>query len=454
MTEPTWALVLRAVQSLGAGGVSFTREALVGEVQRLDPRRETGTIGPVVQGMTANAPGGSTSPCGTPLLRVARGVYQLATASDSDPDAGPHAMPVEPARQAGPDQLSADVVLVGCVKSKLPGTAPARDLYTSPLFRRRRAYAEQSGRPWFILSSRWGLVAPDEPIAAYDLYLGDQTADYRAAWGAFVVEQLHAHLGPLRGRTVEVHAGHHYRAAIDPPLRAHGATPTNPVPALGIGQTLAWYDTVINVTPSDPTPCPTPVASTSTTGPPRPDDGLPDGPIESLSTRLVDPAARLTPAQLLAQDPAQLATPGLYTWWVDEHGAHDLSHGADLTIHPGLIYAGLAGATRWPSGRRSRNTLWSRLAGMHLGGRAEFSTFRRTLAALLRGPLAMTHEDDDTLTHWMHDHLQVTPVPVHDPDTLGRIEEAILQRLDPPLNLRGMPTTPLRDIIRTRRRSS
>lgn len=42
---------------------------------------------------------------------------------------------------------------------------------------------------------------------------------------------------------------------------------------------------------------------------------------------------------------------------------------------------------------------------------------------------------------WTDDDLQVRPVRVEDPATLGRIEEAVLLRLDPPLNLRGMPAT-------------
>jgi GIY-YIG catalytic domain len=72
---------------------------------------------------------------------------------------------------------------------------------------------------------------------------------------------------------------------------------------------------------------------------------------------------------------------------------------------------------------------------MHLGGRAEFSTFRRTLAALLGGSLQLTSEDDPHLSEWINDHLQVTPVVVENADALGRLEECVLQRLDPPLGL-------------------
>jgi hypothetical protein len=119
-----------------------------------------------------------------------------------------------------------------------------------------------------------------------------------------------------------------------------------------------------------------------------------------------------------------------------------------LPVEPGLIYAGLAGATRWPSGKRSTTPCGPPLAGMHLGGPTEFSTFRRTLAALLRGPLSLTSEDDPRLSAWISDHLQVTPVVVENADTLGRLEESVLQRLDPPLNLQGMTPTPLGARIR------
>jgi len=56
--------------------------------------------------------------------------------------------------------------------------------------------AERAQCPWFILSSRWGLVAPEEVVASYDLYLGDQSQAYRRAWAEFVVAQLVAAVGP------------------------------------------------------------------------------------------------------------------------------------------------------------------------------------------------------------------------------------------------------------------
>jgi hypothetical protein len=478
-TEPTWRLVLDAARRLGSGGRSFTREALLREVQRMDPGRGDGTIGPTLQGMTVNASGGPPSPCGTPLRRVERGVYRLVdparepgTSTPSPPRVTPRPSPsTQPAMTTTSRRsvVGADVVLVGCVKTKLPHAAPARDLYTSPLFRGRRRYAELTRRPWFIVSARWGLLAPEEVVATYDMYLGDQPPAYRWAWAEFVVAQLQSAMGPLNGLTVELHAGADYRSALEDLLRAHGAIPVNPVPSGGLGEILSWYAHSTETSPArgeDLNPNDTDDAGTEDPaedragdeddqpaervgmGRPMAESSAGDPSPEHLVSLLTDSARRLRPEQLLDTHRRTLAAPGLYSWWVDDAGAADLTAGADLPIEPGLIYAGLAGATRWPSGKRSTNTLWSRLTGMHLGGRAEFSTFRRTLAALLRTSLSLTSEDDPSLSTWIRDHLQVTPVVVEDADALGRLEESVLQPLDPPLNLQGMTPTPLRARIK------
>jgi GIY-YIG catalytic domain-containing protein len=81
---------------------------------------------------------------------------------------------------------------------------------------------------------------------------------------------------------------------------------------------------------------------------------------------------------------------------------------------------------------------------MHLGGAAEFSTFRRTLAAILRSVLDLDGEDDPRLSAWINARLSVIALAVPDADHLGDIETAVLSILDPPLNLRGRPPTPIR----------
>jgi hypothetical protein len=90
---------------------------------------------------------------------------------------------------------------------------------------------------------------------------------------------------------------------------------------------------------------------------------------------------------------------------------------------------------------------------MHLAGAAEFSTFRRTLAAILGTVLGMTGEDDPQLSTWIDAHLRIIAAPVPDPDQLGHIETTVLERLDPPLNLQGRQRSPVRRQLTALRRS-
>jgi hypothetical protein len=160
----------------------------------------------------------------------------------------------------------------------------------------------------------------------------------------------------------------------------------------------------------------------------------------------------VTPREFVNKRPEGTGSPGLYSWWVDGEGASDLSRGLGHPEIAGLIYAGLAGATRWPSGRKSQNTLWSRIVTMHLGGNHEFSTFRRTLGSVLAHAAGKEKIDEAALTSWMHDHLRVIAVPFEDADSLEQLESAVLERLDPPLNLQGMPASAARASLKELRR--
>lgn len=327
------------------------------------------------------------------------------------------------------------LLLIGCVKEKLAVPAAARDLYVSPLFKREREYAERAGLPWFILSAEHGLVVPDEWHSPYERYLPDAPPSFRRAWGVWVVERLELLTGSLDGRTIEVHAGTTYVDALRGPLSGKGASVYEPLAGLRMGQRLAWYGAQLD--PADERAAPA---------------ADPHIAVDGFRQHLTDDSEATTPGEFLARGPADLRVPGLYSWWVDPAGAADLSAGLRLSLAPGLIYAGLAGATRWPSGRRSSNTLWSRISGMHLGGRHEFSTFRRTLGAILANARHEQEIDEARLTEWMHDHLKVIAVPFEDADTLGKLEGDVLSRLDPPLNLQGMTPTAIRRRLRELRR--
>lgn len=137
-------------------------------------------------------------------------------------------------------QVAPDVVLVGCVKSKLDHGAPAKDLYISDYFHKMRAYAEGAGVPWLILSAEHGLVGPEDWVEPYERYLPDTSREYRRAWGRTVATQLTEAIGQLDGVVVDIHAGAAYVESADAALRPLGAVVVDQLKGLSFGRRLSW----------------------------------------------------------------------------------------------------------------------------------------------------------------------------------------------------------------------
>ena len=128
--------------------------------------------------------------------------------------------------------------LIACCSAKLAHAAPARDLYTSDLFRKSVAYVEARGEPWAVLSALHGVVAPDTMLEPYNVTLLSMTREQRAVWGAFAADALWR----FDDRAFVFLAGATYR---DPMMeaqiwRARGYRATSPMVGLGIGEQKAW----------------------------------------------------------------------------------------------------------------------------------------------------------------------------------------------------------------------
>ena len=178
----------------------------------------------------------------------------------------------------------------------------------------------------------------------------------------------------------------------------------------------------------------------------------------------LDASPALVPASEWPAGAESLDRPGLFAFWVDEAGAADLARGLDLPFEAGRILVGQAGATRWPSGRVNSDTLGDRVARTHLTGRVRSSTVRLTLAGILFAQLELVVQAsallqasaEQDLSDWMSAHLSVAVHPHDDRDTLAGLEQAVVQRLDPPLNIDDhLPATSVRQsVIALRRRIS
>jgi len=134
----------------------------------------------------------------------------------------------------------ATMFLVSCVGMKAAQACAAADLYTSPWFRKARAYVEARGSSWAILSAEHGLVQPAAVVAPYNRTLNTMTAPERRSWAQRVAADLIPQLAGV-DRVVFL-AGSNYREHLVAALRSARPDLVIDVPmaGLGIGEQLHY----------------------------------------------------------------------------------------------------------------------------------------------------------------------------------------------------------------------
>jgi hypothetical protein len=130
------------------------------------------------------------------------------------------------------------IALVSCVKSKQPSPAPAKDLYTSALFRGMRGFAEANADAWYVLSAEHGLLDPDHVTAPYERTLNKMVKAAREECAERVRGQLAAVLPPRA--EVIVLAGERYREGLVSFLEGRGHRVSIPMEGLPFGRQLQW----------------------------------------------------------------------------------------------------------------------------------------------------------------------------------------------------------------------
>jgi hypothetical protein len=70
------------------------------------------------------------------------------------------------------------------------GIWPAKDLYTSKRFTSTKNNLDQSGQPWFILSTAHGLIAPNDLKEHYDRSLDSFDRSKVLSWALKVRDNL------------------------------------------------------------------------------------------------------------------------------------------------------------------------------------------------------------------------------------------------------------------------
>ncbi len=153
--------------------------------------------------------------------------------------------------------------------------------------------------------------------------------------------------------------------------------------------------------------------------------------VDALVAVLSDVRRTESPASFPA-DAQAAESAGLYSWWGDETGRSVLASALEIDLLPPLLYAGQAGATKWPSGKRPYATLRSRIGRQHIRGNARSSTFRLTLSTLVLSEFdltaapggRLTPESNRVVSEWITTHLRVAIAPFADRDRLGVVESA------------------------------
>ncbi|MFB6188589.1 MAG: DUF6884 domain-containing protein [Halapricum sp.] len=125
------------------------------------------------------------------------------------------------------------IVLVGCGQQKREGEWPAKDLYTSNYFKKKREYAERVGDLWYVLSAEYGLLAPNEVVESYDTHIDEVDA---REWEDDVADDLPS----LAGATVEVLAGPDYVDALDMTLDLWAEEVRYPTEGMKVGERMSW----------------------------------------------------------------------------------------------------------------------------------------------------------------------------------------------------------------------
>ena len=239
------------------------------------------------------------------------------------------------------------IFLVSCAGKKLPNPAKAKDIYMpSDLFKKSRAYVESTGKPWFILSAKYGLLDIEKRISPYNKTLNTMRKEKRCKWAQKVLKDLIPHLEKEKIKSVVILAGSRYREFLEPELCDRGFYVYVPMGDLGIGKQLAWLDE--------------------------------SNPLRLINTiRFYDILKRLEKriggaAQALANCDGRMNWPNRGVYFFYEYGERRLGPGCGLRVVRVGTHAVSTG---------SKTKLWTRLSqhrgpASHVGGKINGSVFR------------------------------------------------------------------------------
>lgn len=132
------------------------------------------------------------------------------------------------------------IALVSCGAAKADHPCKARDLYTSDLFRKSLAWAELQADRVFILSARYGAVAPDHELPPYNFMITQLSKVERVQWAHCCVFGGCTIGEAGEGRSLLLLAGEEYARYVRPEATEKGWVVHEPLAGLQVGERLSW----------------------------------------------------------------------------------------------------------------------------------------------------------------------------------------------------------------------
>ena len=130
------------------------------------------------------------------------------------------------------------IALIGCTSKKQDHTCPAIEMYSkSSYFNKKLKYCKNANIDIiFILSAKYGLLDPDTIIEPYNVFLKNQTKDYKLEWNKRVLEDLRNKTNMEKDEFI-ILAGNEYVKDLLEFIPNH----YNPVKGLGIGYQSFYF---------------------------------------------------------------------------------------------------------------------------------------------------------------------------------------------------------------------
>jgi len=136
------------------------------------------------------------------------------------------------------------IVFLSCTKSKNKGEYKAKDLYSSPLFKKSYQYAKSLNPDnIYILSAKYGLLELDDIISDYEETLNSKSDRHIKQWSYNVCKQLESK-GVCYNEDIIFLTGENYHKYIKLKFRNKKI----PLQGLALGQRLQRLNQLNNIT--------------------------------------------------------------------------------------------------------------------------------------------------------------------------------------------------------------